>query len=716
MRNPLIHRGFFREMVRQLRTKGLVGTFILAGVNLIVFSVLITRDPLDGVMGNLDPRLMALPMLLFLYVMSPIMVFGAYRWLCKRVMSDFYHALPLSRTQIYASATAAIFLWLLIALGSYAVVNALLFTVFGMPFNYLLFLCVFLNMLLAAIEIVAAFSIGSALCGRRFAAFFQSVTVLFLPRILLTAFWMFVEGDSGLATPFSLLPFFLNPAFNIAATPIHSLIYNIDFANVPAMLYSLVYGAALLTLGCIAFRRRKSELAENPYASKVLQTAARVMVGMWSLISVIVLLNLRVASIAEADEVFSAYMLAPMTVSAVIFSFIFYCLYELISSKKWKPVVKAMPFYGLCIVLALFYIFVPNWIADLRKPSEVSADEIKSYRFNSESSLLLPFGIENTRSYPDYLLEHHTFSDLRGKALIATQSKKYQSWHSYGSLFYSDYAVVRDGGLFRKVVYLPDSSPSPINGPTRKQIYNTCMNDPAFADKLLSYPKGLIWYDCDGLTAAEAKEVGRLFREYFEKLTPEQRETLINTRNSLIDTTSDANVISLRITLYGCVGTNNYRMSYKLNELTPNAARCMLDCLNARYEKDVRQDLRDFVRWMEHPDDSISLSTVHIGTAEFRPYMVWSSEDRESFDSPKEAHPAEYQMLKALSEAPLATDPAHCVTVRVTDYHYSGSIFGTTNVESMTIGLNADEPLMKMILQWMRDRKIDDVAVSYDGV
>ena len=62
MRNPLIHRGFFREMVRQLRTKGLVGTFILAGVNLIVFSVLITRDPLDGVMGNLDPRLMALPM------------------------------------------------------------------------------------------------------------------------------------------------------------------------------------------------------------------------------------------------------------------------------------------------------------------------------------------------------------------------------------------------------------------------------------------------------------------------------------------------------------------------------------------------------------------------------------------------------------------------------------------------------------------------------
>ena len=34
----------------------------------------------------------------------------------------------------------------------------------------------------------------------------------------------------------------------------------------------------------------------------------------------------------------------------------------------------------------------------------------------------------------------------------------------------------------------------------------------------------------------------------------------------------------------------------------------------------------------------------------------------------------------------------------------------------MTIGLNADEPLMKMILQWMREQKIDDVAVSYDGV
>ena len=145
MRNPLIHRGYFREIFRQLRAKGLVGTFLLATLNMICFTALITAEPVNSTVSHFDPRLMALPMLLFLYLMVPIMVFGAYRWLNKRRESDFYHAIALTRVQLYATTAAAIFSWILIALGSYAVVQVILFTAFGWPINYLLYLCVFLN-------------------------------------------------------------------------------------------------------------------------------------------------------------------------------------------------------------------------------------------------------------------------------------------------------------------------------------------------------------------------------------------------------------------------------------------------------------------------------------------------------------------------------------------------------------------------------------------
>ena len=94
MKHPLIHRGFFRESFRQLRAKGLIATLLLMSLNLILFLAFLTRDPVNSSVSHYDARLMALPMLLILYIMGPILVFGAYRWLNRRVQSDFYHAIP----------------------------------------------------------------------------------------------------------------------------------------------------------------------------------------------------------------------------------------------------------------------------------------------------------------------------------------------------------------------------------------------------------------------------------------------------------------------------------------------------------------------------------------------------------------------------------------------------------------------------------------------
>lgn len=711
MKRALIHRGYFRELFRQLRTKGLVGTIILAGLNLIIFSALIMRDPVSASVTHYDPRLMALPMLLFLYVMSPIMVFGAFRWLNKRVQSDFYHALALTRVQTYASTAAAIFLWILIALGSYAVVNVLLFTVFGLPINYLLYLCVFLNMLIAAIEIVSAFMIGSALCGRRFPAFFQSVTVLFLPRILLTAFRMFVEADSGLTTPFSMLPFFLNPEFNIAATPIHSLIYGINFANVPAMLYSLVYGALLLTLGSIAFKKRKSELAENPYASRVLQTAARVVFGMPQLLFVIIILNLTVCWKYNMQS-FEQTVLLPLIVTAFFFSFVFYCLYELISSRKMKPVLKAMPFYGICVVLALFYIFVPNWVASARTPVSLEKEEIRSYQFNDESSLLMPKSVLGAENYPDYLLHRHRFDLLKGKALVAAQSQKNAKVIDYSD-FYDTLVVVRNGGLFRKTVAM---QPSAMQN-SKDQLAEICLEDPSFYEALATYPKGMIWYSCEGLTAAESRNVGRLFREDFAKLNADERISLIQNSGDLRLPTGPISASDLGITLYVSRGTCNYYVSYRVGELTPNAAKALLGYLNARYEKNVREALREFVDWMEHPSNMPENDVFYIGTYNIQTYRLLSYDDSKKNLTPKESHPEAYQILKALCDAPLAEDTENCVSVRF--MNYTGNFTGIVSANDFrypTAVFKADDPLMQAIMQMITDDPFEDFTLSYDGV
>ena len=707
MKRSLIHRGFFREMFRQLRAKGLVATLLLAGLNLIFFSAFITRDPVDWSFSHYDARLMALPMLLLLYVMVPIMVFGAYRWLNKRFESDFYHAIPLTRTQIYATTSAAILCWLLIALGSFAVVQTILYTVFGLPFNYLLYLCVFLNMLFAAVEIVAAFSIGAALTGRRFAGFFQSLTVLFLPRMLLTAFWILVEIDAGFTVPFSRLPFFLNPEFNIAATPIHSLIWGINYANVPAMLYSLVYSAGLLALGCVAFNRRKSELAEIPYASRVLQTVTRMVFGMPQLFAITVIMHVYLR-FGEDMEFMPMYAFTPLCVTSVLFSFIFYCLYELISSRKMKKVVRAMPAFGFCILLALFYIFVPNWVSKLHTQKVISAEDVRYYEISNESTLILPNKILGSDTYPDYLLKHYRFTDKAGRKLVANASKdsaEDESNYIFDDIS-SDIAIVNDGGLFKKTVALRDRSYVVRAG---TPLMRACLNEKAFADMLYAYPKGHITYYAKGLTLSEAREVGRLFRADFEKLTNEQRKSLMASSNSLFKVEKYAGTLNLGIALYGSYGAENYTMQYRINELTPNAAKAMLGYLNARNAEEVQKQLKSLVAWMEHPNEEPDFYNFSIGSLSQNIYGdLWYDKEPQPV-TPRDAHPQEYAILKALSNAPLSDDPDRAVTFEFSVYNYSSF---SASYDFIRAGFAVDDETRALIEQWISEKLSDSDFVT----
>ncbi len=700
----LIHPGFFREIFRQLRAKGLVATFILAGLNLVFFSVYLTRDPVEATISHFDARLMALPMLMMLYVFVPVMVFGAYRWLNRRAESDFYHAIPLTRAQIYATTNAAIFLWLLIALGSYAVVHAIMRTAFGLPINYPLFLCVFINMLIAMIEITAAFSIGLSLCGRGFTAFFQSVTVLFLPRVLLTVFWLLTEVDSGYTLPFSMILPFFNPEYNIAATPLHSLIYGINYANPLAMLYSLLYSTGLLLLGGVAFNKRRSELAEIPYASKALQTATRVMFGMPQLAAITVILNVWIRYGWDEDFIPSE-ILIPLVMTSVLFSFIFYCLYELISSRKMKKVVKAMPGYVLCLALSAFFIFVPFCIGKARILTPVDAEEIKSFRFSNESTILIPSGIDRNESWVNFVLHRHTFSDADANALIANQSKedrKEQQKDETVNFTDMQRIIVIKGGLFRKMVNLPSYSGTLK---TKEKLLKICNSDPAFTAELAAYPKGQITYYAQGLTLAEARTVGRLFRDDFEKLTDEERLSLIVSNDSVINSSGAASTVDLGITLYGSYGTKNYYASYRINELTPNAAKAMLGYLNARNEKKVREELKALVEWMEHPRDDKAFSNFSVGTREVNQWNLWDYEEQRKFATPKDAHPDEYKLLKALSEAPLADDPSHCVTFSIVSYDFSSV---RTSVTRVSAGFAVDDTLLAYIEQWIASYDFTD--------
>ena len=696
--NRIIHKGFFREMCRQLRTKGLVATFILLGLDLIQLAAFAMSGKYQFSLTHLHQSLMLAPTYIFLYAATPMMAFSAYRWLNRRSQSDFYHAIPLTRLQLYGSTTAAILLWLYIPITAHTLMQVLLYTLFGSPFNYLLQLCVYLNVLIAALTILGAISIGCSVTGSGFVGFFTAVVILFYPRAFMMLA-MLIEYRTQSAVPFSQQPFFLNPSFNIAATPFHTLLYMPDLGNVLAMLYSLLYGLALLALGGFAFHRRKSEAADIPYTSKVLQTAVRVAIGSAPLLGYAALIAL---FYDEIDFSTGSTVLIPLLVTSLLFSFVFYCLFELISSKRWNKVVKAMPFYLICLALAAIILFVPQAAGNQHTVRRIDADEVTGYEFvGRESTPLVPHRLlSGETDYLDVIAAKHRFTDRDG----IERYTNYSSNSGY-DLTSDTFGIVRLLGVNK------------VRGTEiswRTSLENCLLNDDAFRKTYYAFPQGNVYYLCRGLTKAESKEVGKLFKADYEALSDADRKTLMISRGSRsgYNYGYDPSATGLAIELYGCLGTENYTETFLINELTPNAARRYLELVNARYGEKTRSDLQELVHWMETGDGYPSAEFMLGNSGNV--INIWTLEvpvDGVRYQLPKDTHPTEYAILKALSEAPLSADPEHSIIV------YAPYKDSDTSVNRIVpVGFTFPEQYRDAIRAWVKSGMINSSDLNFSSI
>ena len=294
----------------------------------------------------------------------------------RRSTSDFYHALPIKRTQIYCSTVLAVMLWIAIGITGYAIVHALLYLTTGLPFNYLAYLCVYGNMLIGIIQVVGIVSLACAISGTRFVNLFAAAAILLIPRALLLLFGLFVNLNAEFL-PVSRIFFLFNPSYNIFGTPYMTMFdglieelggvwSSIDFCNALAALYSLVHALLLVFLACIAFVRRPSESAGMPIKNRFLQAVLRTAFGLPILLLLALLID---------QGTFSFYL----TVILILVAFTVYCLFELISTKSAKRMLKAMPLFTICLGIAALYLFIPKLVGKAAAAIEVDESEITSF-------------------------------------------------------------------------------------------------------------------------------------------------------------------------------------------------------------------------------------------------------------------------------------------------------------------------------------------------
>ncbi len=382
--SPVFHAKYFRETFLRLKTAGIVSAAIL------LFMVLINALTAFGSFFSLVSGGSNTTLTLFIgnahtYILiaGMLLTFIAFEWMNRRSSCDVYFALPMTRTQMYCSSILAVILWLAIGIAASSAVFALFG---GGRINLLFFALIIISLLLAVLIVVGVTAIAASLTGIRFAGIVTALVILYVPYMLFTLFDLLVVIEANGMIPFGdTLGILTDGSYNIVAGGASILPLSPSgegYADGWALLYNFAWGLVFLGLGLLLFNRRNAEAAGMPMTSKWVHIAVRCCIGLPPLL------------ILAFIEALTRETLAGISVTFIGFSFITYCLYELITVKKFKKMLTALPWYGICIAVFIAFCALPAKVADAELDRDTSADNIKGYSIQAaadeSTSLILP--------------------------------------------------------------------------------------------------------------------------------------------------------------------------------------------------------------------------------------------------------------------------------------------------------------------------------------
>lgn len=393
MKKTLFSKGIYKETLRRLRVVGFIAlafllVFQLAPIIIqLVDYITYLEDPTnyygDGISSlpkytpeTVNFSMVTMTMPVTAVMIAPIMVLIAFSVFNKRASSDFYHSLPYTRPCVFVSMTAAVYTWVI----SISVLCSLVGYV-GMASLPKLFTVVYdgafdliLTYVAQAIMTVGACALGMALTGNLLSNVCVTGLILFLPRFIITVMTSWISSTAGFLAIDASGTSFLSMNINVLVSSfVGSLFYGtVDFSNnLPADIYSICLGLVYTALALFTFVKRKSETATQPAPDRITQHIIRILLSM--VIGIFAVMLLLEAEIAGA-------IIVSLVTVALYFS------YELITTKKWKNCVRALPGLGvlaaLCIICGVVMVSVPK-VASGYTPD---ADDVDSVRIVSNGA------------------------------------------------------------------------------------------------------------------------------------------------------------------------------------------------------------------------------------------------------------------------------------------------------------------------------------------
>lgn len=361
----------YMEGLRKIRVAG-----VAAAVTVIALNALL---PIVGIIESKTIRPDAVrlvsvvpiegfaPFGLLMMLFSLVFTYSMFAYLNERSKSDFWHAAPQKRTCVYFSFIAAIYTWIAGILLVSGLLNLVLWNVAKYySASILSFLGTLGVYFLVSVMLVGFMTLAMTLTGTTVSNLLIFALVLLFVRSVGAIFTGTVETAAPMFDPdYSLLRFFSMEFFLPFAVLGDFNIYGDQsvFSDAPLLIYSVAVSILLLALGAFCYVRRKSEAASYSAPGKKMQHVYRCAITLPFCFLLVYLMF--------EDIDFSLFCVM------IILILLVWILFELVTTKKIKNVVRSLPVLAVPLALSLLFtgavFFTRNVIwNDLPTAEEIS--------------------------------------------------------------------------------------------------------------------------------------------------------------------------------------------------------------------------------------------------------------------------------------------------------------------------------------------------------
>ncbi|WP_426351025.1 hypothetical protein ACPWSR_07325 [Alloiococcus sp. CFN-8] len=508
----------------------------------------------------------AVPLVLIMFI-TPLFVISMFSYLNERSKSDFYHSIPYKRTCVYFSFLASILTWLWGIIIATTLITGILWTINPLAtFSASVLFLLPVIYILATTMIAGFFTIAMTLTGTPASNIAIGILLMTFVRITGALFTSSVNTVAPIFDMSYSIGAFLEPTYFLPIGILASALGVTDpsqvYSNIPMLLYSLVISIALLTIGAILYKNRKSEMAGKSAPSKLLQNVYRC--------AITLPFALALASILISSHYREYGIDIPTVFIFTSITLLVYYLYELITTKNVKNMLKATPYLLVVAAGALLFTLSLTLIRSSVLSEDYSSSDIATVAFYNQQD-------NYSTSFEDIAVAGIGIQDSRASEIIAASLKDsieavknnsfYDSSNSTGSVYYQ-YIYTEIQLASNKVIgrYLR------ISEKDYNELIGIFSESKEYKEAYLSLP-----------SSEEVSDSWIMYLENTEdsiwKTFQEEYKTLSNEDKLRIKQGSfEENALFLDVT--GESNMKNFHSSYLISQVTPKTLEKYLEALN----------------------------------------------------------------------------------------------------------------------------------------